>query len=278
MINDRQTNKLFLADCLPDKQPKFFQRFEEVLNAFGIPYSFLPDTKDIWAVDFMPIQISKDKFVQFTYNPDYLQPKKYHKTISDVDSICNAINLTTQKSKLIVDGGNVSKTADKVIMCDKIFHENKNLSEKEVIKQLRQFFQVDKIYFVPWDINDFTGHADGMVRFIDNDTVLINDYSKENAEFQRCFRMSLHNAGLDCIELPYNPPNDPTLISARGLYLNYLQMQQAIIVPTFNTKHDDKALKVLEQVFKGQTFATVESNDLANEGGILNCITWNIQT
>ena len=277
MINDRQTNKLFLADCLPDMQPKFFQRFEEVLNAFGIPYSFLPDTKDIWAVDFMPIQISKDKFVQFTYNPDYLQPKKYHKTISDVDSICKAINLTTQKSKLIVDGGNVSKTTDKVIMCDKVFHENKNLSEKEVIKQLHQFFQVDKLYFVPWDINDFTGHSDGMVRFIDNNTVLINDYSNENAEFQRCFRMSLHNAGLDYIELPYNPPNDPTLTSARGLYLNYLQMQQAIIVPTFKTKHDEQAIKVLEKVFKGQSITTVESNDLADEGGILNCITWNIQ-
>jgi agmatine deiminase len=277
MITDSQTNKLFLAECLPDKQPKFFQRFEKVLNACGIPYSFLPNTKDIWAVDFMPIQISKDKFVQFTYNPDYLKPKKYHKTISDVDSICKAIKLTTQKSKLIVDGGNVSRTADKVIMCDKVFHENKTLSEKEVIKQLRQLFQVDKLYFVPWDINDFTGHADGMVRFIDNDTVLINDYSKENAEFQRCFRMSLHNAGLDWIELPYNPPNDPTLTSARGLYLNYLQMKQAIIVPTFKTKHDEQALKVLEQVFKGQTIATVESNDLADEGGILNCITWNIQ-
>jgi agmatine deiminase len=117
-----------------------------------------------------------------------------------------------------------------------------------------------------------------MVRFIDNDTVLINDYSKQNAEFQRCFRMSLHNAGLDWIELSYNPVDNPKSISARGLYLNYLQMQQVIIVPTFKTKYDDKALKVLEGVFKEQNIATVESNDLADEGGILNCITWNIAT
>ena len=170
-----------------------------------------------------------------------------------------------------------TETKDKVIMCDKVFHENKNLSEKELINQLQNLFEVDKLFFVPWDINDFTGHADGMVRFIDNDTVLINDYSKENAEFQRCFRMSLHNAGLEYIELPYNPPKAPTLISARGLYLNYLQMKQGIIVPTFKTKYDDQALRVLEQVFKGQTIRTVESKDLADEGGILNCITWNIQ-
>ena len=276
MLTDRQTNKLFLADCLQSKQPKFFQRFEKVLNDCNINFQFLPGTKDIWAVDFMPVQISKDKFVRFTYNPDYLQPKKYQKTISDVDSICKAINLTTTKSKLIVDGGNVSRTDDKVIMCDKVFHENKHIPERDLIKQLKNLFEVDKLFFVPWDINDFTGHADGMVRFINSNTVLINDYSKENAEFQRCFRMSLHNAGLDWIELPYNPPNDPTLTSARGLYLNYLQMKQAVIVPTFKTKFDDKAVKVLEQVFKGQTIATVDSNELADEGGILNCITWNI--
>ena len=276
MITDSQTNKLFLADCLQIKQPKFFQQFEKVLNDCNINFQFLPNTKDIWAVDFMPIQISKDNFVQFTYNPDYLKPQKYQKTVSIVDNICKAINLTTTKSKLVVDGGNVSRTADKVIMCDKVFHENKHLSERDLIKQLKELFQVDKLFFVPWDINDFTGHADGMVRFIDNDNVLINDYSKENAEFQRCFRMALHNAGLDWIELPYNPPNDPTLISARGLYLNYLQMKQAVIVPTFKTNYDDKAVKVLEQVFKGQTIATVDSIELADEGGIINCLTWNI--
>jgi agmatine deiminase len=97
----------------------------------------------------MPIQITKEKFVKFTYNPDYLQPKKYQKTISDVDSICKAINLATQKSTLIVDGGNISRTTDKVIMCDKGFNENKNLSEKEVIKQIKELFQIDKLFFVP---------------------------------------------------------------------------------------------------------------------------------
>ena len=156
-------------------------------------FQFLQDTKDIWVVDFMPVQISKDKFVQFTYNPDYLQPKKYQKTISNVDNICEAINLTTTKLKLVVDGGNVSRSTDKVIMCDKVFHENKNISEKDLIKQLKVLFQVDKLFFVPWDINDFTGHVDGMVRFIDSDTVLINDYSKENAEFHKRINSSFKN-------------------------------------------------------------------------------------
>ena len=98
MITDNQTNKLSLFIRLLAKQTtKFFQRFEKVFADCNIKFQFLPHTKDIWAIDFMPVQISKDKFVEFTYNPDYLQPKKEKKTISDVDSICNAINLKTQK-------------------------------------------------------------------------------------------------------------------------------------------------------------------------------------
>ncbi|MCE9540405.1 MAG: hypothetical protein K8R85_14490, partial [Bacteroidetes bacterium] len=98
MITDNQTNKLFLADCLPEKQSNFFQRFEKVLKNCNINFQFIPNTKDIWAVDYMPIQISINKFIQFTYNPDYLKPKKYQKTISNINSICNEIKLNRTQS------------------------------------------------------------------------------------------------------------------------------------------------------------------------------------
>ena len=279
MIHDRETNFLYLADKLKkEKYSAFLARFEKVLIENDIQYEFLSNTKDIWAVDFMPVQISADKFVQFKYNPDYLQSKTQHKTISDVDSICKSINLLPVKSELVVDGGNVIRTTNKVIMCDKVFNENPKVSERELIKQLRDTFEVDNLFFLPWDKSDFTGHADGMVRFIDGETVLINDYSKEKPAYQRTFRMALHNAGLDWKEIPYNPYDNKPSSSAEGVYLNYLQMKQAVIVPTFKRKEDEKAVRILEQVFKGQTIATVDSNEIAIEGGILNCITWNIQT
>src|SRR5665647_2292351 len=119
MINDRETNFLYLADKL--KQKKYFaflERFEKVLIENDIPYKFLSNTNDIWAVDYMPVQISTDKFVQFEYNPDYLQNETQRKTISCVDSICKSINVLPIKSKIIVDGGNVIRTTNKVIMCD----------------------------------------------------------------------------------------------------------------------------------------------------------------
>lgn len=278
MIQDNQTNKLFLADCLPKYQPVFFKRFENVLKNCNISFQLLPNTKDIWAVDFMPIQINTDKFVQFTYNPDYLQPKKYHKTISNVDSICAEIKLNPIKSDIILDGGNVIKTTDKVIMCDKVFFENPTYTRKQLANKLRELFEVDKLYFVPEQPKDFTGHADGMVRFFDNNTVIINDLSNEDKRFQRAFKIALDNAGLEYITIPFNPYANKTSKQANGCYINYLQMENIIVIPTFGIKEDELTLRQFEELFKGQTIVTVDSNELADEGGILNCITWNIKS
>jgi len=277
MIPDKQTNFLYLADTLPKNYSNFFRQFEKVLNDSNINFQLLPNTKDVWAVDYMPIQIDKDSFVQFIYNPDYLRDTiKWSKTISDVDIICKQINLLPKKSNIVLDGGNVTRTTDKVIMCDKIFTENPNLKEKNLIRELQELFQVDKLIFIPTHPIDFTGHADGMVRFYDSNTVLINDYSRETMEFQLKFRLALHNAGLNYIEIPYNPYDNKKDEHANGEYINFLQMQQAIIIPTFGIKEDDVVIKQFEQLFSGQRIATVDGNDLAFDGGILNCITWNI--
>ncbi len=131
----------------------------------------------------MPIQVDSSKFVRFVYNPSYLKSKKIQKTISDVDEICEQIGIETIKSNIVLDGGNVTRTTDKVIMTDRIFIENPNYNRKQLIKELHDLFQVDKLFLVPEQPKDFTGHSDGMVRFIDEQTVIINDYKLEKPEF-----------------------------------------------------------------------------------------------
>ena len=277
MIQDSQTNFLYLADTLPLKHPVFYDRLETILKECQVECRLLPNTKDVWAVDYMPVQVSDNQFVQFKYTPDYLKPAMWHKTITDVDEVCNAIKIKPVKSNIILDGGNISKSRRTVIMCDKVFRENPVLKEKELIKALHSVFEVDKIFFVPQDMNDFTGHADGMVRFLNEHTVLINDYSGESPEFQSAFRMSLHNAGLEYIEIPYCPDLN-TKDSAKGLYLNYLEMNKVILLPVFGIKEDEAAVKHFEDLFVGYTVRTVESNEIAVQGGVLNCISWNIKS
>ena len=124
MITDSQTNFLYLAETLQNKYSNFYQRFENVLKDCNILFDFLPQTKDVWVVDYMPVQIEIQKFVRFVYNPSYLQTKKYLKTISDVDTICSKIGVDIIKTKIIVDGGNITRTTNKVIMTDRVFKDN----------------------------------------------------------------------------------------------------------------------------------------------------------
>jgi agmatine deiminase len=276
MITDSQTNFLYLSDVLPKKYPDFYKRFEKLLHSCNINFDLLPKTKDVWAVDYMPIQVNEKRFVQFRYEPDYLREYLYLRTYPK--DVLRAINLQAEISSINLDGGNVVKFNDKAIICDKVFHENKKLSDKEVIKELKRILEIDKLIFVPWDNDDFTGHADGMVRFIDNETVLINERSKYiNTIFQTSLRMSLHNAGIEYKELPYNVPDDPTGVSARGLYLNYLQMEEIIIMPIFHLKTDDKAYNVFSECFNQQRIETIDCSEIARDGGVLNCISWNIK-
>lgn len=276
MITDSQTNFLYLADTLPTKYPDFFKRFESALKECNIPFDLLPQTKDVWAVDYMPIQTDLNKFIRFVYNPSYLQTKKYLKTISDVDEICKAISIDTFKTDIIIDGGNVTRWTNKVIMTDRVFKDNPSYERKQLIRELHELLQVDNLYFVPEQPSDFTGHSDGMVRFIDEQSVIINDYKKEKEEFYRAFEIAIHNTGLNYITIPYNVYSNKSNDHANGDYINYLQMQNTVIIPTFGIAEDDIAVKQLETIFAGQTIATVESNEIAYDGGILNCITWNI--
>jgi agmatine deiminase len=78
------------------------------------------------------------------------------------------------------------------------------------------------------------------------------------------------------IILPYEPEDDPTLVSAVGLYLNYLEMEQAVIVPVFNLPTDEKAMEILSEIFDHKKVVALECSELARKGGILNCISWNI--
>jgi agmatine deiminase len=278
MITDNQTNFLYLADTLSIKYPNFYIRLIKSLKECEIEFALLPKTKDVWVVDFMPIQLNTIKFVRFVYNPSYLQTAKHLKTISNVDNICIDIGISTIKSNIIIDGGNVTRCTNKVIMTDRVFKDNPTYERKQLIKELYELLEVEKIYFVPEQPGDFTGHSDGMVRFIDDNTLVINDYCHEKEWFYRAFEIAIHNTGLDYEKIPYNIYNNKSNVQANGDYINYLQMENTLIIPTFGIKEDDLGVKQLEKIFKGQKITTIDSNEIANDGGILNCISWNIKT
>lgn len=277
MITDNETNFLYFSEEL-EARSNFFKSFCSLLNKHSIRYHILDETKDIWAVDYMPIQSGIDRFIQFKYEPDYLQDDNYILTQTDPIAVCKTIDLEVIESNIKIDGGNVIKGKNWVILTDKIFKENSFIKKNQLLKELEKLFGVE-IIIIPQDPIDFTGHADGIVRYYTSDTVLINNYKpKDNEGFQKLLKTALKSHGLKTIEVLYNPYQNSNIDSADGLYINYLQMENFILLPTFNKRDDEIAFRQFEQLFPGQTIETIDSRQISKDGGVLNCITWNTKS
>ena len=279
MITDKETNFVYISDLLEKQAPESFGQLKHWFEKLDIKYATLPNTKDLWIVDFMPLQIRQDYFLQYEYDPDYLKAKKYQAKKSDQKAVCHEIGIVPNKVSIVLDGGNVVKCKNKAILTSKVFKENPNYPEHNLIIEIKNQLQVEQVIIIPQEPKDFVGHSDGMVRFIDEDTVLVNSYPKNKTyeDFAYSLRWSLRNAGLHYVEFPYTSWKNKDGNDASGCYINFLEIGNYIFYPIFADHHDQLALIQLQKVFKERQFIAIDCRDLAKLGGVLNCATWNIK-
>lgn len=275
MINDSNTNFLYFADTLPNKHPQFYKRFTKLLIQNHVAFGLIPNTNDIWARDYMPIQNALRELICFEYSPNYLMDALHLKT--DNQEVCDAMQLNYFVNYVTLDGGNVIHYNNTVMMCDRILKENGwKYDKKEVLNRLKNSFRANRIIFIPTAPDDLFGHADGVVRFVNSKLVLINKYRKVDESYKNALITSLKKAKLNYIEVPYNPYNNKNYIDATGIYLNFVQIGKVIFLPAYGLKEDEKALKLFQKLFPKCKIVQVRSNSIAKQGGVLNCISWNV--
>lgn len=226
--------------------------------------------KDIWLRDFMPIQVGEHKFVQYRYAPDYL--REYPHLRTDPGPICEALGLETIKTDIILDGGNVILSDKILMMTDKVVLENKHqYSRKELIYKLQRLFEVEKVILIGWDRQDIYGHADGMLRFIDNRTLLLSDFYAEDPNVTS----PLKEAGLDYEVLEFRKKNKSR---RRWAYINFLQTPDILLLPKLNIPEDEMALEQMRNYFpeytKEDRIHQVDCTSIVSRGGGLNCVSW----
>jgi agmatine/peptidylarginine deiminase len=229
MITDSQTNRVYFSQLLENKlqYAVFSKDLKSILDKHGIHYGFLPETLDIWCRDYMPVQTNSDNFIQYRYEPDYLLSKKYRRIKTYPDLVCDHIGIQTRKTNIILDGGNIVKSKNKVIMTDKIIPENSpHFLKAELLSELRKLFEVDEIVLIPWFIEDEFGHADGILRFIDEEQVLVDGYHKlsKSAYGEKLYKvLKMHH--LKPVELNFNVRYQS---NKNWGYLNFLQMEKLL--------------------------------------------------
>lgn len=284
MVTDRDTNFVFFSSLVRERPElkSFWLYLERMLRRAGIGYGFIENTSDIWCRDYMPVQVAPKQFVQFTYSPSYCNTNKYRHLITDTVQVQLSAPLagTTLRNSLVIDGGNVVCSGNTVVMTERVFKENKGIAKADLIAQLKQALQVEHLYLILSQPYDMTGHSDGMVRFVDDQTLLIADYSKELDYWKTRYRNALQKTGLRLIELPAvstdvkNSKGDYTAI---GCYINFAWIGEVILFPQFDLPEDKEALREAKRIFQSYHIIPVPAAALAMDGGVLNCATWNVR-
>ncbi len=274
MIPDWEKNNVFVSALLEKWYKREFQAISHHLSTNSNDVRLIEQTRDIWARDYMPIQVTENKYIQFRYEPRYLKGlKKYQTTPAEI-KLLHEYNIKT--SNINLDGGNVVCSSDKVILTERVYQENKSLSESEIHTELEILFEAE-VFFVPDIESDMTGHVDGHLRFINDNTIIVNQLKDEDKDWVKGFERMIQKSNLNVVEMPwYIDKKDKGKKSAIGSYLNYLQIKGLILFPIFQEgiEIDQKCLSIIKKTLPNLKVEPVNINKIGKEGGLMNCITW----
>jgi len=277
MTPDWETNAVFASQLLAQRHPRLVRELGRVLSDAGMKLRFLAGTKDIWAVDYAPVQVSLGQFVKFKYAPDYLR-NSHENLITGDAPFRQAFLRGMQRSNIVLDGGNVVGSKEWVILTGKIFQENPRRKPSWIIRELAKLLGA-KPLIIPQEPWDPIGHADGCVRFLDSSTVVINDYSQIDPGHHSQLVSILEGNDLQVHTLPYCPESQAFdgLDSAFGLYVNFLRVGSLIVVPAYGLPEDRIAARRIRELCPEAIVATIDCSQVSREGGVLRCVTWAVR-
>ena len=267
---------VYMSELLMSKFPETCKNLIKILEKHHVNYSFIKGTKDIWCRDYMPVQTESGKLIQFKYDPSYLKGKKeWEESRSDVKEICEKNNIVATESDINLDGGNVLICDGRAIISDRIFTENPTYDKTSLVNELTKLLECE-IIIIPAINGDYTGHADGMVRFVNRNTILGNRMADEYKYWQKGMQKVLETYNLTYIDVPFltDIKDSKHPESAIGIYVNYLEVNDLIVAPIFNREEDKQVIEILKNAFPNKQIETINYNDVAQEGGLLNCTTW----
>lgn len=264
------------------------------INAIGIK-----GWDEIWLRDCVGIN-TEDCVIKPYYHPKYCSLDKYNQYFENINKQSRIIIKECLQKKIIhipltFDGGNFSNNNNTVFLTDKILDDNRELSKSEIIKILQDYLGL-RPEIIERSKTDKIGHTDGFLNFISNETVLLSNYPslpflKEDIDFAYDVRKRLKEEKLEVIEM-YDRPIDEIVpcecylktkkacfYSARGNYINFLRLNNTIILPEYNLPtlketryYNERNKEILVQL--GFEVKTINCDVLSKEGGSLHCLSY----
>ncbi len=194
------------------------------------------------------------------------------------------------KTGLVLEGGGIESDGQGTLMttveCLLSPNRNPHLSKKQIENRLKKLFGVKRVLWLNNGYlagDDTDSHIDTLARLCDAQTIAYikcDDETDEHFTALKAMEIELkafHTEG----GKPYNLvalPMAEVCFDDEGqrlpaTYANFLIMNGAVLVPTYNVPQDEKALEILRGVFSDRAVIGLDCRPLIWQHGSLHCIT-----
>ncbi len=254
---------------------------------------YLHPTNDAWCRDHGPAFLinpaaeQKKVIVDWNYNAWGNKYPPY-----DLDDVIPTLigkhfDIPVYHPGIIMEGGSVEFNGMGTILtstsCLLNPNRNKHLNRDQIENYLFDYYGANQVLWVEEGIvgDDTDGHIDDTIRFVNEDTVLTvvesntqdENYTLLQDNLAQLKKMRLLNGKqLNIVELPMPEAviyEDQRLPAS---YANFYISNKYVIVPTFRSAMDDKALSIIADAYKNREVVGIDSTDIIWGLGSFHCL------
>jgi len=252
------------------------------------------DSDDTWARDFGGITVqNEDKFTILDFKFNAWGGKFHHKLDNQITSKLKLKGLLKQYSHqtipFVLEGGAIESDGEGTIMTTSNCMLNKNrnpsLNKTSIEKQLLNTLGASKVLWLnsgELDGDDTDSHIDTLARFVSSNTIVYqgcDDIDDENYSSLKSMEEELKtftnskNKPYELVKLPgikaiYNEGE-----RLPATYANFLIINDAVLVPTYNDTNDEKTINIFKELFPSRDIISIGCTTLIKQHGSLHCVT-----
>ncbi|WP_372846996.1 agmatine/peptidylarginine deiminase [Pontiella sp.] len=285
------------AGCLEAAQQTFseieaaIRRFEAVVlvrpDAFNLP------SNDTWSRDFGPITIEENGqpvLLDFTFNG---WGGKFAAALDNAITQKLYANGAFDQTRLrtvdfVLEGGSIESDGEGTLLttaaCLLNPNRNPNRSKPEIEALLKKELGLHTILWLNHGYlagDDTDSHIDTLARLCPDKTiayVACDDPADEHYAALNAMKAELEQfEGYRLLPLPWPAAQyDENGERLPATYANYLVINGAVLVPTYNDPADEAALAVIANAFPGREIIGIDCRTLIRQHGSLHCVTMQI--
>lgn len=186
----------------------------------------------------------------------------------------------------VLEGGSIESDGKGTIFttscCLMAPHRNQPLTQSEIEQRLKQSLGAERVVWINHGSligDDTDGHIDTLVRICPDDTLLYIGSDEEHPDLLlmeeelKTFR-TLEGKPYRLLKLPLPRPIYDGDDRLPATYANYLVINDAVLVPTYNQPDlDQEAMRIIQQAFPDREIVGIDCRAVIKQHGSLHCCT-----